>query len=262
HFMYQEVPFLDRFKAAAADGFRAVEICFAYDVGLDAVLQALAETGQDLISFNFPAGEFRMGEVRGLAGHPDKQDEFDAQMREGLAWARATGAPRAIAPLAGMIPTDIDAATCLETYICNIARWVPELEMADFTLLVEPNNAREHPNYLLTGMDLCREVVDRINSPNVQLLFDTYHIQIMDGDLVKSFEAHQSQIAHIQLGNNPGRHEPNRGEINHNYLFEIFAEKSYSGWIAGEYFPASDTRTGLAWLDDKQRQRNFSWTFR
>lgn len=261
HFMYQEVPFLDRFKAAAADGFRAVEICFAYDVGLEAVVRTLEETGQDLVSFNFPAGALRMGEVRGLACHPDMEDEFDAQMREGLDWAKATGAPQAIAPLAGMIPAGASAATCLETYIANVARWVPELEAADFTLLIEPNNAREHPNYLLTKMDICRQIVDRVNSPNVQLLFDTYHTQIMEGDLAMSFAAHQSRIAHIQLGNNPGRHEPDIGEINHNYLFEIFAENRYSNWIAGEYFPSADTRSGLKWLRDDNGRNNFSWTF-
>ena len=177
--MYQEYSFIDRFKAAADDGFKHVEFCFASDYTLETVLNALHDKGQSLVSFNFPAGNLVPGRIRGLAGLPDCEKIFDEQIKQGLQWAEALNCNMAIAPLAGIVPEYQDTGFCLSTYNSNLSRAAEQAAGADFTLLVEANNNVEHPGYLLTHMDQCRQVVETIAPPNVRMLMDTYHTQIM-----------------------------------------------------------------------------------
>lgn len=249
HFMYPEHPFRDRFAAARADGFAAVEICFAYDVGLEEVRRALADTGQQLISFNFPAGELVQNVKRGVACLPGQEAEFRAQVEEGLEWAVALDCPRGIAPLSGNLPDGADRDPYEETYLANLKAIAPLAEAAGVTLLVEPNNTQDQLGYFLRYLDEARRAVDAVASPNVRMLFDSYHTQIMEGNLVARFRAHRDVIAHVQIGNVPGRHEPDRGEIDHRFLFSAIAASGYDGWIAGEYIPAGNTTAGLDWLD-------------
>jgi len=248
HFMYPEYSFIDRFSAAANDGFSNIEFCFAYDRGLDAISKALEDNKLSLISFNFPSGELFPGKIRGLAGLPGSEHLFDEQIAQGLQWAKALDCGQAIAPLACIVPDSLDAERCLESYIKNISRAARSAELENVTLLIEPNNNIEHPGYLLNFIDQCRYVVEKVNSPNVGLLFDTYHTQIMEGDLTTNFVRHHQYIRHIQIGNVPGRHDTNCGEINHDYLFKKFEDYNYLGWIAGEYYPVGDTSAGLDWL--------------
>ncbi|MBO6784279.1 MAG: TIM barrel protein [Alphaproteobacteria bacterium] len=249
HFMYPEHDFRDRFAAARADGFDAVEICFAYDVGLDEVRRALADAGQRLISFNFPAGELVPGEKRGVACLPGRETEYRAQIDEGLEWAAALDCPRGISPLSGNIPEGADRVDCEAVYVANLRDAAPKAEAAGVTLLVEPNNTEDQPGYFLRYLDEARRAVDAVNSAKVRMLFDSYHTQIMEGNLTARFRAHRNVIAHVQVGNVPGRHEPDRGEIDHRFLFAEMAACGYDGWIAGEYIPAGATTEGLGWLD-------------
>lgn len=249
HFMYPEHAFRDRFAAARADGFDAVEICFAYDVGLDEVRRALADAGQRLISFNFPAGELIPGVQRGLACLPGKERAFRAQIDEGLDWAGGLACPRGIAPLAGNIPEDAVRADLEATFLANLRWAAPRAEAAGVTLLVEPNNTQDQSGYFLRYLAEARHAVDRVGSAHVRMLFDSYHTQIMEGNLVARFHEHRDRIAHVQIGNVPGRHEPDHGEIDHRFLFAEMARAGYDGWIAGEYIPAAGTSDGLAWLD-------------
>lgn len=253
HFMYQEYSFIDRFKAAADDGFRYVEFCFAYNHALETVSKALHDNGQTLVSFNFPSGDLVPGKLRGLAGLPGCEKMFDEQIKLGLQWAEALNCKLAIAPLACIVPENQNAEQCFGTYISNLSRAAEQAASADLTLLVEANNNVEHPGYLLTYMDQCRQVVESIASPNVRMLMDTYHTQMMEGDLTSNFVEHHQFVQHIQVGNLPGRHEPDYGEINHHFLFSRFDEYNYQGWIAGEYYPLGDTSAGLGWLDDWDR---------
>ena len=249
HFMYREHPFRDRFAAARADGFAAVEICFAYDVGLEEVRRALADAGQRLISLNFPAGELIPGKQRGVACLPGREAVFREQIAEGLDWARALDCPRGIAPLSGNIP-DGDARAAYEaTYIENLKDAAPRAEAAGVTLLVEPNNTQDQVGYFLRYLHEARNAVDAVGSGHVRMLFDSYHTQIMEGNLVTRFCEHRDRIANVQIGNVPGRHEPDHGEIDHRFLFAEMARAGYEGWIAGEYLPAGATSDGLAWLD-------------
>ncbi len=249
HFMYPEHDFRDRFAAARADGFDAVEICFAYDVGLGEVRRALADAGQRLISFNFPAGELVPGEKRGVACLPGREAEFRAQIDEGLDWGQALDCPRGIAPLSGNVPDGAHRAAHEAVFIENLREAAPKAEAAGVTLLVEPNNTDDQPGYFLRYLDDARTAIDAVNSPSVRMLFDSYHTQIMEGNLTARFRAHRDVIAHVQVGNVPGRHEPDRGEIDHRFLFAEMARAGYDGWIAGEYIPAEKTTADLDWLD-------------
>lgn len=247
--MYPEHAFRDRFAAARADGFDAVEICFAYDVGLEEVRRALADAGQRLISFNFPAGELVQNVKRGVSCLPGHEDEFRTQIEEGLEWAIALGCPRGIAPLSGNVPDGADRGPYEATYVANLKVAASLAAAAAVTLLVEPNNTQDQEGYFLRYLDEAREAIDAVASPHVRMLFDSYHTQIMEGNLVTRFRAHRDVIAHVQIGNVPGRHEPDLGGIDHRFLFSEIAASGYDGWIAGEYIPAGDTSTGLDWLD-------------
>lgn len=249
HFMYPEHAFRDRFAAARADGFDSVEICFAYDVGLKEVRRALADAGQQLISFNFPAGELVQNVKRGVSCLPGHEAEFRTQIGEGLEWAVALDCPRGIAPLSGNVPDGADRDPYENTYVANLKAVAPLAEAAGVTLLVEPNNTQDQVGYFLRYLDEARRAVDAVASLNVQMLFDSYHTQIMEGNLVTRFRAQRDVIAHVQVGNVPGRHEPDRGEIDHRFLFSEMAASGYDGWIAGEYIPAGETSAGLDWLD-------------
>ena len=249
HFMYPEHPFRDRFAAARADGFEDVEICFAYDAGLDEVRRALADAGQRLISFNFPAGELIPGVKRGVACLPGQEAVFRAQISEGLDWARALDCPRGIAPLSGNISDGAPRAAYEATYIANLREAAPRAEAAGVTLLVEPNNTQDQIGYFLRYLHEACDAVDAVGSTHVRMLFDSYHTQIMEGNLVTRFRQYYDLIAHVQIGNVPGRHEPDHGEIDHRFLFAEMARAGYAGWIAGEYISAGVTSDGLAWLD-------------
>jgi len=249
HFMYSEHAFRDRFTAARADGFEAVEICFAYDVGLDEVGRALADAGQRLISFNFPAGDLIPGVQRGVGCLPGQEGVFAEQITEGLEWAQALDCPRGIAPLSGNMPAGEPRGAYEATFIANLISAAPRAAAAGVTLLVEPNNTQDQVGYFLRYLHEARHAVDAVGSAHVQMLFDSYHTQIMEGNLVARFNEHRDRIAHVQIGNVPGRHEPDLGEIDHRFLFAEMARTGYDGWIAGEYIPAAGTSEGLAWLD-------------
>jgi hydroxypyruvate isomerase len=248
HFMYQEHSFLDRFEAAARDGFKAVEICFAYNVGLEAVRTALKDCGQTLVSFNFPAGDVVPGKTRGTACLPGSEAAFEEQIERGLDWAGSLDIPRGIAPLAGLVPETLDLDEAWTSYLGNIENCVPKLEKAGVTLLVEPHNTIEHPGYLVHLASHARRAVDHAGSARVRMLLDTFHSQMMEGDLTRRFLEHLDVIDHIQLGSVPGRHEPVNCEINHGFLIAQLEQAGYDGWIAGEYFPKADTSQGLGWV--------------
>lgn len=249
HFMYREHAFRDRFAAARADGFDAVEICFAYDVGLAEVRRALGDARQRLISFNFPAGELIPGEKRGVACLPGHEEVFRAQIVEGLDWAAALDCARGIAPLSGNIPAGEPREMYEATFVANLKAAAPLAAAAGVTLLIEPNNTQDQVGYFLRYLHEARHAVDAVASPHLRMLFDSYHTQIMEGNLVARFLEHRDQIAHVQIGNVPGRHEPDHGEIDHRFLFAEMEKAGYAGWVAGEYIPAGATSAGLAWLD-------------
>ena len=248
-FMYREYEPLDRFAAARADGFSHVELCYLEELDIGEVKRALADANQTLLSFNFPPGDVIPDEKRGIAALPGHETEFAEFIDQGLAWAAALGPEMALCPLFGLRPTEISLADCEATLIANLRAALPKLAAANFTLLLEPHCSKDFPGYIIDRLDQARRIVNAVASPNVQILMDTYHTQRMEGDLVNQFRAHQAVIRHIQVGNPPGRQEPDEGEINHRYFFQALDDAGYAGWVAGEYFPKGDSSEGLGWID-------------
>lgn len=243
--LYQEHPFLDRFAAAAGDGFGGVEYLEPYDETPDAVAKALAGSGLTQVLFNFPSGDWAGGE-RGIGGLPGREAEFAEGVDRAITYARALGCTR-VNCLAGIAPAGGEAEH-EGVLVENLKMAADKLGEAGIRLLLEPINTRDIPGFVVTGTDRFLRIADKVGSPNLWLQYDFYHMQIMQGDLIPTFEALKDRIAHVQIADNPGRHEPGSGEINHPYLFQSLDRLGYDGWVGAEYKPTAGTSEGLGWM--------------
>jgi 2-dehydrotetronate isomerase len=244
-FIFQEVEFLDRFAAAAACGFKAVEYLGAYDHPPETVAARLDQHGLAQALFNMPPGNWVAGE-RGLAALPGREAEFRAGVDTALTYAKATKC-RLLHAMAGLVPEGRDRGEAARTYIGNLRYAAERAAAAGVTVIIEPINTRDIPGYFLNTTTQAIAVIDRVGHPNLQLQLDLYHVQIMEGDLAHRIRALAGRYPHIQIAGNPGRHEPDIGEINYPFLFDLLDEIGYEGWIGCEYRPTSDTRAGLGW---------------
>ena len=243
--MFTDRPFADRIGAAAAVGFKAVECQFPYEVGAGELKQRLAEAGVELILLNTPPGDFAAGE-RGLAGLPGRDADFGAALERALEYAQALDCPK-IHVMAGIKPEGISKPACLEVYQANLGRAAEACARTGRMALIEPINTRDIPGYLLNTPSEGAALIAELGAPSLKLQFDFYHTQIMAGDLAKNFERHQGITGHVQIAGVPERHEPDIGEINYPYLFELLDRLGYSDWVGCEYFPAAGTEEGLGW---------------
>jgi hydroxypyruvate isomerase len=244
--LFPEIPFMDRFAAAAAAGFRAVEYQFPYAFGSAAEIAARARAaGLEVVLHNLPAGDADKGE-RGLACLPRREREFREGVEQAIEYARAAGCPRLNA-LAGIAPADAAPELVFETFVENLRYAAARLAEAGLTLLAEPINTRSIPGFYLTTTRQWLELADAVDAANFALQYDIFHMQIMEGDLTKTLERLLPRIGHLQLADVPGRHEPGTGEINFDYLLAHIDRLGYAGWIGCEYIPLGDTREGLAW---------------
>ncbi|MES1255690.1 MAG: hydroxypyruvate isomerase [Acidobacteriota bacterium] len=244
-FMFTEVAFLDRFKAAAAAGFKGVEYLFPYDFEAAVIKQKLAENGLAQVLHNLPGGNWAGGD-RGIACLPDRVDEFQAGVDTAIRYATTLGCTQ-LNTLAGIKPVGVDASTARATLVKNLQYAAPRLKAAGIRLLIEPINTRDIPGFFLTHTAQALEIIDAVGSDNLFLQYDIYHMQIMEGDLAPTIEKHLARIAHLQLADNPGRHEPGTGEINYAFLLGFIDRIGYPGWIGCEYKPAGATEAGLGW---------------
>jgi hydroxypyruvate isomerase len=245
--LFNEVPFLERFAAAAAAGFDAVEFLFPYDYDKAALADLLKRHGLKLILHNLPAGDWGRGE-RGIACHPDRVAEFREGVARAIDYATALGCPK-VNCLAGIAPKGVSAETAKETLIENLRYAAPRLAEAGLGLLLEPVNSKDIPGFFIDRTQPALDVIAAVAAPNLKLQFDIYHAQVMEGDIARTIEREFARIGHLQLADNPGRHEPGTGEINFAYLFRRIDELGYSGWIGCEYKPRGTTQAGLSWLD-------------
>jgi len=243
--MFTERPFLERFAAAAAVGFGAVECQFPYEAHADEIKAQLVEHGLDLVLFNTPPGDFAAGE-RGLAALPGREDDFMAGIERMLEYAEVLGT-RKLHVMAGVQPDDVPLETCLEGYRRNLERACDAAASAGRMCLIEPINTRDIPGYVMNTPDEAAALIRELGRDNLRLQFDFYHTQIMAGDLVRRFERLAPLIAHVQIASVPERAEPDRGEVNYPYIFELLDDVGYDGWIGCEYFPADGTEDGLGW---------------
>jgi hydroxypyruvate isomerase len=244
--LFQEHEFLDRFDAAARNGFTGVEYIGPYEHAPDIVAARLKKNGLTQVLFNLPVGDWAKGE-RGIAILPDRIAEFRQGVAKAITYAHALGCEQ-VNCLAGIAPMGSDRATLENVFADNLAFAAEKLEQAGVRLLIEPINTRDIPGFFLNTSHQGLALMDRVGSKNLFLQYDIYHMQIMEGDLARTIETNLSRIAHIQLADNPGRHEPGTGEINYPFLYEHLDRIGYTGWVGAEYKPKAGTEAGLAWF--------------
>jgi hydroxypyruvate isomerase len=244
-FIFQEVGFLDRFSAAAACGFKAVEYLSPYEHAPEVIAEQLNRHGLEQALFNMPPGDWAAGE-RGIGALPGREQEFRDGVETALVYAKATKC-RILHAMAGLWPEGRDRAEAERTYLANLRLAADRLAAEGLTLVIEPINTRDIPGYFLNTTTQAMSIIERVGRPNLKLQLDLYHVQIMEGDLAHRIRALAGHYPHVQIAGNPGRNEPDIGEINYPFLFALFDELGYAGWIGCEYRPKSETKAGLGW---------------
>jgi len=245
--LFTEVPFTERFAKATAAGFRGVEYLFPYEWPKEELSKALEGNGLTQVLFNLPPGDWEAGE-RGIACLPGRVDEFRAGVDHAIEYARALGCKR-LNCLAGLKPVELDEDTAWQTLVANVAWAADKLEGEGITLCVEAINSRvDMPRFFLDTSARVMALIEEVEADNLRLQYDIYHMQIMQGDLVRSMECLLPWIGHIQFADNPGRHEPGTGEINFSNVFSAIDKMNYDGWVSAEYLPSGATADSLHWL--------------
>ncbi|CAN7524830.1 hydroxypyruvate isomerase family protein [Acidovorax delafieldii] len=251
--LYNDVDFLDRFAAAARDGFQAVEYLFPYAYSAQELSERLQANGLQQVLFNAPPGNWDAGE-RGLACLPGREAEFREGIAKAIDYAKALQCPR-IHVMAGLVPQGADAAMVRATYIANVRHAAEQAAPHGLQILLEPINGRDMPGFFLSRQDQAHTLIAEIGAANVKVQMDLYHCQIVEGDLAMKVRQYlpTGNVGHFQIAGVPERHEPDVGEINYTYLFQLLDNLGYEGWIGCEYRPARGaaahaTSDGLGWL--------------
>ncbi|WP_116474770.1 hydroxypyruvate isomerase [Zobellella maritima] len=244
--LFTEVDFLDRFDAAAKAGFKGVEYLFPYAFPAEEIKARLDANGLTQVLFNLPAGNWDGGE-RGIACHPDRVEEFRAGVEQAIAYAKVLGNTQ-VNCLAGIHPAGVSEEEAEATFVANLKFAADKLEAAGIRLVMEAINTLDIPGFYLNNTKQAQAIREKVGSANLYLQYDIYHMQIMEGDLARTVQNNLANINHVQLADNPGRHEPGTGEINYGFLFKYLDEVGYQGWIGCEYKPATTTEAGLGWL--------------
>ena len=245
--MFNEVDFIDRFRIASESGFNAVEYLFPYDYPKEQLVNLLGENNLVQVLHNLPAGDWNAGE-RGIACHPDRVNEFQESVGLAAEYASALNCPQ-VNCLAGIKPESVLDQEAQGTLVANLRYAAPIFEEAGVKLIVESINTLDIPGFFLNRTNQASSLIREVASDNLYLQHDIYHMQIMEGDLARTIEANIDLISHMQLADNPGRHEPGTGEINYNFLLKYIQSIGYKGYIGCEYNPYSNTEDGLTWLN-------------
>ncbi|MHB1429171.1 MAG: hydroxypyruvate isomerase [Rhodocyclaceae bacterium] len=244
-FLFQEHDFLDRFGAAARAGFAGVEFHFPYAHDKAVLAEVVLTSGVEVVLFNLPAGNWAAGE-RGIACQPERKAEFQDGVGHAIEYAEALGCTR-LNCLAG-IPA-ASQGQAIDTLVDNLEFAAAVTQRAGIRLLLEPLNTRDNPGYLVPTTRAALQVLDAVDSKNLFLQYDVYHAQIMEGDLARTLETNIARIGHVQVADNPGRHEPGTGEINFPFLLARLRQLGYAGWIGCEYRPSGVTEDSFRWLE-------------
>lgn len=244
--MYTEKPFLERFAGAAADGFKGVEFLFPYEYDADELAQALRASGLSQVLFNSPPGSWEDNE-RGLASIPGRESEFLDGVDQAIAYAQTLNCPN-VHCMAGLTVNGIAPEKQRDTYISNLTEAASRMARANLNTLIEPINTRDIPGFFLNTQADAHAVLNAVGAPNLKVQMDLYHCQIVEGDVAMRIRKHIDGVGHFQIAGVPERHEPDLGELNYPYLFELIESLGFTGWIGCEYRPAGDTSAGLGWL--------------
>jgi 2-dehydrotetronate isomerase len=244
--MYGEHAFLDRFGAARRDGFEAVEFLFPYEHPPEVIADLLRSNGLRQVLFNASPGDWAAGD-RGLACLPGREAQFRSSIARAVDYAQALACPR-IHVMAGLAGQGAERGELQSTYLRNLA-WAAQ-QAVGVDLLIEPINRRDMPGYFLNRQDHAHDVVLEVGAPNLKVQMDLYHCQIVEGDVAMKLRQYlpTGRVGHIQIAGVPERHEPDRGELNYPYLFELIDMLGYSGDVGCEYRPRGETSAGLAWM--------------
>lgn len=250
--LFTEVPFLERFERAARAGFGSVEFLFPYAHAPGEVAARVKGNRLKVVLHNLPAGDWDAGE-RGIACLPDRVDEFRAGVAQAIEYASALGAPQ-LNCLAGKVPLGAGDEMLRKTFVGNLRYAAAELKKAGLKLLIEPINTYDIPGFYLHRTAQAISVIEEVGADNLFLQYDIYHAQRSEGELAATLEKHIARIAHVQVADNPGRHEPGSGEINYDFLFKQLDKLGYRGAVGCEYKPATSTEAGLGWLEQARRR--------
>jgi hydroxypyruvate isomerase len=243
--LFTETDFLNRFERAAKAGFKAVEFMSPYEYDAEEIMNKVNANKLEIILVNTPAGNFSAGE-RGIACLPDRVAEFRASIGLSIKYAKALKCPR-LNCMTGIVPKGADMNKVKQTYIENLKFAADATQKEGIALEIEPLNNIDMPGTYLTFTSQAKDIMSEVNHPNLGLQYDVYHMQIMEGNLTQTIRNNIGCIKHIQVADNPGRHEPSTGEINFPYLFQAIDEAGYKGWIGAEYKPGTTTEKSLDW---------------
>ena len=238
--LWTEIPFLDRFDAAAEAGFTGVEVLFPYDTPAQETLAALRRNDLHFVLLNAPPPNYTGGE-RGYAAVPGLEDRFAYDLRRAIRYASALKAEN-LHIMAG----DAEGDAAKDTFVRNL-RYAVENVPKGLRLTIEPLSPGSMPGYFLNDFDLAAEIIETVGSDSLALQYDTFHAQEITGDAIGTFLAHKSMIRHIQIGDSPGRTTPGTGTIDFKVFFATLELSSYSGWVSAEYTPTGRTEETLHW---------------
>ena len=245
--LFTEASFLERFALAAMAGFTGVEFLFPYAWPKEAIRQQLTRHHLTQVLFNLPPGDWDAGE-RGIACLPGRVEEFRSGVHQALEYAEALQCTR-LNCLAGIKPDSVSEQEASRTLLYNIRYAADQLAPKGIRLMLEAINSRvDIPGFYLDNSRKIVEVLEAAQRPNLFYQYDIYHMQIMEGDLIRTLQKHLNHIGHVQFADNPGRHEPGTGEIHFDRLFEALDSMGYSGWVSAEYRPLTHTSKSLGWL--------------
>ena len=251
--LFTEVPFLDRFERAARAGFEAVECQLPYAHAAAAIRARLEAWGLRMVLHNLPAGDWMAGE-RGIACLPGREAEFRAGLEQAIEYARALGVPQ-LNCLAGLAPPGADRAALHATFAANLRHAARRLRDEGLRLLIEPINGFDMPGFFLDRPSQAFALLDELDEDGLFVQYDLYHAYRTEGRLAEVLAAELPRIAHVQVADHPGRHEPGSGEIGCAALFDELDRLGYAGWVGAEYLPAAGTEAGLGWFPGRRRAR-------
>ena len=243
--LFTELPFMQRFSAAAEAGFTGVEFLFPYEFEPLEIAEQLRLHTLTLVLHNLPPGDWAAGE-RGIACHPGRVAEFEAGVETAIRYAQRLGVQQ-LNCLAGILPVDVSREIAHDTLLRNLRYAADRLKAHQIRLLIEPINTFDIPGFFLSRTSQAVDLIQQTGSDNLFLQYDIYHMQRMEGELIQTLRNHLHLIRHLQLADNPGRHEPGSGEINYRNLFTQLDAMGYRGWIGCEYKPQNGTLAGLGW---------------
>jgi len=246
--LFTEHAFLDRFGAAAAAGFEAVEFLFPYAFEAKDIAARLQQHGLQLVLHNLPAGNWDAGE-RGIACHPDRTAEFEKGVLDAIRYAKALNVKQ-LNCLVGIAPQGVAREAAHAVLVKNLRYAANALKAEGIRLLIEPINTFDIPGFFLNGTKQALAIIKETGSDNLFVQYDIYHMQRMEGELANTIKNNLAMVKHVQLADNPGRFEPGTGEINYRYLFALLDNIGYDGWIGCEYKPRAGTVEGLGWREE------------